>query len=221
LDQHRFDYLTRLLAATGNRRTLSGWLARGATGAALALGLGGEAADAARCRKPGGTCTRTKECCGAARCTRKRCRCPRGRRACGKKCCLPGDNCLNGRCTPPPTQGTCKRGEDACSGPLDDLPRCNGSDECTCFAIAGGATFCTSGDGACAACRSSADCEELGFPAGSGCIRFPRGTCSGTDCDIAGGFCAAPCGAPLPPGLATHNLLHLRRQAATSGRPSE
>jgi len=77
---HRFESITRIIAATGSRRSLLGAL----IGGLLALGDRQQGVDA-----PAQAATNKNK---------RRRRCPKGRRPCRRRCCRPGQVCRNGGC---------------------------------------------------------------------------------------------------------------------------
>lgn len=92
-------------------------------------------------------------------------------------------------------QGTCDQvARDFCETPDVQQAICNGS-TCACVKTTAGSNFCGEFGSAnvsdCAVCTRDADCELLGFPAGSACVSLSRGRCGGS-CPT-GFACLAPC----------------------------
>ena len=189
MDGHRFDDLTRALAAgTSRRRVLKGLLG-GAAGAALgSLGLGRGAAAAPR--PVGATCIRADHCAsGLCDQRTRRCVCPPGLAACNGACLDP----VAFR-TDPANCGACGAG---CPGAANATATCAGG---AC------ATVCLPGFKRCAptgpclpetVCCVPADCPPptagtcQGTPtcAANACGFVPAA--SGTVCRAAGGVCGA------------------------------
>jgi hypothetical protein len=122
------------------------------------------------CRSVGVACTSADECCSST--------------------------CEGNRCRAHGT-GICKQGvQGACSATsVEDLIEltCHGA-YCFCVRTTAGSNFCSAGaytDGSsCANCTTDADCEELGFPAGSACAPVSAGICGACP---SGKACLAPC----------------------------
>ena len=146
MDAHRFDTLTRTMAATGSRR----WALRGLAGAAAAgaLALVGVRGAAAACQVNGTRCTSGDACCSGL-CKKKQ--------GTNKKFCRQA-----------PGQGTCTVEQNVCAGTGGS---CNGAD-CACFVTAAGRSLCgdlTAGIDvvtACGECPNGKVCVRGG---GSGC----------------------------------------------------
>jgi hypothetical protein len=96
-------------------------------------------------------------------------------------------------------QGTCDQAAPAIGTATDPAQAlCNGSIG-ACLATTAGSIFCgdVSGLSDCASCRTDADCEALGFPAGSACAVVTGVNCVGV---CPGGLaCVAPRTAAPPP----------------------
>jgi hypothetical protein len=195
VDQYRFDALTRALSGVAVRRNVL----RGLTGACLGLS-GARLAGIAEARKKpknkpkptpkpkpnkygcfnvGAPCKRAGQCCSSL---------------CEGK---PGKQTCRAHGT-----GICKQGgPGACAATsVEDLAKlaCDGT-RCFCFRTTAGSNFCSGGpytDGSsCADCKTDADCEALGFPAGSACAPS-KGICGVC---ASGTACLAPCGPETPP----------------------
>jgi hypothetical protein len=188
MDSLHFDDLIRALA--GSRRSLlSG-------GLSLATGLLGIANTDARkkrkrkhkhkkkrtptatpnefgCLEVGDPCTSEAQCCSGI-CEGKK----------GNKTCRAHGT------------GTCDQdGPNFCTAATT---LCYNSASCVCARTTAGSNFCGSGllPSDCAVCQTDADCEALGFPAGSACVQWSSGFCAGF-CE-SGMACIAPCGTPAP-----------------------
>jgi hypothetical protein len=187
VDGIRFDTLVRSLAAS-RRALLGGVLAFGTAG----LGLPDIAArkkpkdkpqpNQYGCLEVGDACKRASQCCSSL-CKGK----PR------KKTCR-----AHGA-------GTCsQKGPGVCTAPNPYVLRCNNEIFCSCLRTTAGSNYC--GDNffkECTDCQKDADCEKLGFPAGSACVPLNIGACSG-GCESGMG-CFAPCGSMPPEEQRTAN----------------
>lgn len=176
MDDHRFDTMTKRIAAVSSRRSLLGGLAGGALAALLGRAAAGQEAARGGGGRPTGRCLgEKKECRRGAQCCSGVCKGKRGKKKCRRA----------------PGQGTCTTDRNVCAVGNPGIG-CNGDFACACAVTTGGTAFCGSlfGD-SCAACASGADCVGLGFPAGSACIPV-GGDCE--DCPAAGGTkCLLPC----------------------------
>jgi hypothetical protein len=130
----RIDSLVAALATSAVSRRRFARLAGGGALAALLARLGLEDAAAGR-PDPGQRCRQWDRCRGGARCRQGRCRCRTGQIVEGRRC-RPADR------PPDPFQGTCRRGQDTCSLPLEQRPICNGRDDCSCSMTTARASFC-------------------------------------------------------------------------------
>jgi hypothetical protein len=90
----------------------------------------------------------------------------------------------------------------ACTATNPGALRCNNEPNCLCMRTTAGSNYCHDGTALgmgidiCANCAKDADCEALGYPAGSACAPISEGICSGT---CPGGMaCLVPCGLELP-----------------------
>lgn len=119
--------------------------------------------------------------------------------------CKNASKCCSGLCTGKKGKrkcaahgtGTCNQdGSDYCA--VGSVALCNGSPTCVCAGATAGSSYCGSvtPPSGCAACTKDADCEALGFPAGSACVLWASGPCAGL-CE-SGTACLAPCGARAP-----------------------
>jgi hypothetical protein len=103
--------------------------------------------------------------------------------------------CDDGTCRAHDT-GVCQQGEPGfCSATSTEeiaALACHGL-FCFCFRTTAGSNVCSGGPGTggenCADCKTDADCEALGFPAGSACAPV-SGICGGCP---SGTACLAPC----------------------------
>jgi hypothetical protein len=185
MDGHRFDVLVR--SVTESRRSL--------LGAALAAATGWLVPNIGETRKKhphkkkrkkaqpnqygclevGDRCKSADQCCSGI-CKGKK----------GKKRCRAHDT------------GTCIQGiPDACDPDNPAIAVCN-SDVCLCLRTTAGSNFCADANlTACADCKKDADCEALGYPAGSACVPMTGGHCAGI-CEETGMQCRIPCGATPP-----------------------
>ena len=152
MDAHRFDTLTRTMAATGSRR----WALRGLAGTAAASALalvgvrGAGAQTTCTLKKNGERCASGDQCCSGL--------CKKNRRT-GKK-----------ECRRAPGQGTCTVEQNVCAGTGGS---CNGAD-CQCFVTAAGRSLC--GDPT-AGIDSVTACDEC--PNGKVCVRGGGSDCAG------------------------------------------
>jgi hypothetical protein len=185
MDSKRFDALARSLG--GSRRSL---LAGGL--ALTAGGLGASALDARKrkkrkkrkptarpnefgCLEVNDPCARAEECCSGI-CEGKKCRAH--------------------------DTGTCRQDrQGVCSATTNDVPTLTCGNDCYCFRTTAGSNFCAVppaavGDPKCVDCKKDADCQALGFPAGSACVPVDLGHCSGR-C-ATGMACLVPCGVDFP-----------------------
>jgi hypothetical protein len=126
------------------------------------------------CISVGKTCKNAEQCCSGA-CEGKK----------GKKRCRAHDT------------GTCDQNVDGiCEA--DDLAQTLCGDTCACIRTTAGSNVCFDpGAGSdCADCQKDADCQALGFPAGSACAPSTGINCAGA-CE-SGMLCAVPCGVAPP-----------------------
>jgi hypothetical protein len=186
-----FATLTRAVAGLPSRRSLLS----GLTG--LGLGLGAarlpDIATAKKrrhkkrklkvkrnffgCVEVGNPCANASDCCSGI-CDGKK----------GKKTCQ-----VHGA-------GTCDQEADGyCQAEDPELTACNDVPGCLCWRTTSDSQFCGDLNGesgsSCAVCRKDADCEALGFPAGSACVPVGGGNCSPSPCGTA---CLVPCGTAAP-----------------------
>jgi hypothetical protein len=96
--------------------------------------------------------------------------------------------------------GTCNQEADGyCQAEDPEQTACNDRPNCFCWRTTAGSQFCGDFNGEagsdCANCRKDADCEALGFPAGSACVPVVGGMCSTSPCVTA---CLVPCGTEQP-----------------------
>jgi hypothetical protein len=93
--------------------------------------------------------------------------------------------------------GTCKQEGDGICGAVNPAAlKCNNSAKCACIQTTAGSIFCYDASAEktaniCAECKKDADCETLGYPAGSACAPISSGNCAGL-C-ATGMACLAPC----------------------------
>ncbi len=119
--------------------------------------------------------------------------------------CKNADQCCSGICDGAGAKRTCRAHgvgtctpdmAGICTAPNTELLRCNNQVDCHCIRTTSGSNFCadtTASPEFCADCRKDADCQALGFPAGTACAPVSRGICSGI-CET-GMACLTPCGA--------------------------
>lgn len=129
------------------------------------------------CRSTGQSCKSARQCCSSI------CQGKRGKRTCRAH-----------------HTGTCDQSLDGiCKTPEPAAISCNGSMDCGCGRSTAGTNVCfaysTTGD-YCAGCRTDADCEAAGYPAGAVCLDMTEGVCDG-NC-ASGTACFAPCGTEMP-----------------------
>jgi hypothetical protein len=124
------------------------------------------------------------------------------------KSCASAQDCCSGicqgkkgkkRCQAHGT-GTCDQGADGlCEAGDPTQTACNDGPTCVCLRTTADSQFCGDVDAAsgsdCADCQKDADCEALGFPAGSACVPFSEGRCSMSTCAMV---CVVPCGTERP-----------------------
>jgi hypothetical protein len=97
--------------------------------------------------------------------------------------------------------GTCdQQAEGICTAVNPKLTACDPSGMCACFTTTAGSNFCANNfvQDVCADCRTDADCEAAGFPAGSACLPFTQGNCVGACVEQNHMACLPPCGVDLP-----------------------
>jgi hypothetical protein len=92
--------------------------------------------------------------------------------------------------------GTCDQEADGfCQAEDPEKAACNAVPGCDCWRTTAGSQFCGDLNGEsgsdCANCRKDADCEALGFPAGSACVPVVGRNCNSSSCEMA---CLVPCG---------------------------
>ena len=221
MDGHRFDDLTRQLAAATPRRRVLRALA-GGLGAALGVASGREAAAAKPppCTK-GKPCTAPSHCCPGERCVDGSCRascagkdkgCPGGFTCCRGSCvstaCAASGQTLDPttcRCECPADRSACNGG---CVDPLTDRANCGScgqacgpGEACINGACAGA---CPAGEFGCCTCNyrelatgnyvsTCTITDTCANPCGAGCeANTPVGT------EFAGS--AVGCSADMPPG---------------------
>jgi hypothetical protein len=123
------------------------------------------------------------------------------------KLCRNVVQCCSGVCNGRKGKRTCRahgtgvcdqQAEGICTAVNPRLSACNNAGTCACFETTAGSNFCGNQvvDRACAECKKDADCEALGFPAGSACIPFFQGNCVGS-CE-SGMICLPPCPPDVP-----------------------
>lgn len=120
--------------------------------------------------------------------------------------CSNADQCCSGICEGKKCRahgtGICRQDrEGVCSATTTDVPTHICGNDCYCFQTTAGSNFCAvppaaKDDPKCADCQKDADCQGLGFPAGSACIPVSLGHCSGR-CKT-GMACLVPCGVEFP-----------------------
>jgi hypothetical protein len=196
LDPFHFDNLARRLSHASPRRRLLGGLAGGALGLVTTRLPGVVAAKKKRkhkkrkakkaksntfgCVSVGKACGRDGHCCSGI-CEGKA----------GKKQCQAHGT------------GTCDQAaEGFCTAADPEQTHCNDSSSCACMRTTGDNTFCADLDvgrgGACADCKTDADCEARGFPPGSACIPFTEGICPDAAVCEFGTFCLPSCAVKPP-----------------------
>ena len=116
--------------------------------------------------------------------------------------CQNADQCCSGICEGKKGTRRCRaRGVGTCDQQAlgwcrADTLKCNNSQDCACIRTTAGSNFCVQlnvpDEEICADCQRDADCEVLGFPAGSACAPFSVGICAGA-CE-SGMACVPPCG---------------------------
>lgn len=193
MGQHRYATVTNALTRVPSRRDVLRGLAAVAFGLGVARRPDLAAAKKGKKRKKkakpprpnqygclsvGATCQNAGQCCSGV--------CE------GKKCRAHG-------------VGTCKQdAPGVCTASESQVPQLtctNNGDSCYCFRTTAGSNYCAAspaatGDPRCADCAKDADCEVLGYPAGSACIPVALGHCAGR-CPT-GMACLIPCGTELP-----------------------
>jgi hypothetical protein len=97
--------------------------------------------------------------------------------------------------------GTCPQGgEGQCTNQDPSLDACNGTADCFCSRTTAGSDVCVayapSGADFCTDCVTDANCEAIGYPAGSVCLPLHEGMCAGA-CE-SNRACFPPCGAEWP-----------------------
>jgi hypothetical protein len=186
VDHQRIDAIIRSLSHMPSRRAL----VRGLLGTTLGVGSAklpapGEAkkkpkrkkkatCDDFVCRRVGQSCISVSQCCSGI------CEGESGQRTCQAH-----------------GTGTCDQdAPGVCAGSAET---CNGRDACACFRTVAGSIFCAEtnviGDD-CADCVTDADCEALGYVAGSACVPYTEGACAGT-CP-GKRTCKSPCAKVVP-----------------------
>jgi hypothetical protein len=189
MDQHRYHALTRTLTCLPSRRDVL----RGLTGVALGLGVA-RLPEAAHARKKRKRKRRDKKATPNAF----------GCLSVGKPC-KNADQCCAGICEGKKGKRTCRaHGTGTCNQKVEGLCTslnpasllCNNSPTCVCFGTTADSRFCvdaiaSSGTDVCTDCKKDADCEALGFPAGSACVPTFTGGCAG-GCE-SGMACLIPC----------------------------
>jgi hypothetical protein len=187
MDAARFDRLSRTFGTPSGRRTvLAGLIALPLAIGPIALGATAKKRKKRRvrfneygCVSVGGFCKTNGQCCSSV-CQGKK----------GKK-----------RCQAHHT-GTCPQGgPGACLAPLPVEAGCNGLSKCDCKRTTAGSDACVTDvpsglEVFCRECTTDADCEAIGFPAGSVCVPLDKGLCAG-QCE-SNRTCLPPCGADFP-----------------------
>jgi hypothetical protein len=123
--------------------------------------------------------------------------------------CRGADQCCSGVCDGKKGQRRCRahdtgvcdqQADGICTAVNPRLTACDPSGMCACFTTTAGSNFRANNfvpaERACVDCRKDADCEALGFPAGSACIPFTEGNYVGI-CPTHT-VCLPPCGVELP-----------------------
>jgi hypothetical protein len=189
MDQHRYHALTRTLTCLPSRRDVL----RGLTGVALGLGVARLPEEAASRKKRKRKRREKKAKPNAFGCL-----------SVGKPC-KKADQCCAGICGGKKGARTCRahgtgtcnqEAEGLCTSPNPASLLCNNNPTCICFGTTADSRFCvdtiaSSGTDVCTDCKKDADCEALGFPAGSACIPTFAGACAG-GCE-SGMACLIPC----------------------------
>ena len=187
MNQHRVSSLTQTLTTIPSRRDVL----RGLIGAGLGLGIA-RLDGIAEARKKPKNKPRTKPKPNKYGCFNVGDPCKRASQCCSSICeGKPGKMKCRAH-----GAGICKQGgPGACAATsIEDLAElvCDGT-RCFCFRTTAGSHFCSAGtytDGSsCADCKTDADCETLGFPAGSACAPS-KGICGACPTGTA---CLAPC----------------------------
>jgi hypothetical protein len=121
--------------------------------------------------------------------------------------CQNADQCCSGICDGSKGKKTCRAhhtggcpqgGAGQCTDPERSQGSCNG--DCFCARTTAGSDVCaadaTRGINYCSDCATDADCQDIGFPAGSVCLPLHEGTCAG----VCGSnrACFPPCGTAWP-----------------------
>ncbi len=108
--------------------------------------------------------------------------------------CKSEDQCCSGVCDGKKGKRACRAHDTGTCKQDGQLVPCNNRTTCGCFRTTAGSDICSElfGPSACAACQRDADCEALGFPAGSACGPSP------IPCDTGAMACFVPCGAQVP-----------------------
>lgn len=197
MDHRRFDAIIRALPGVPSRRAVT----RNLLGAGLAAVIGRRpaAAEAKKTRK-----RRRKRKSGKGKGKGKdqlaTCAC----RTVGQAC-TSVSQCCSGICQGPPGQRTCRAhgtgtcDQDAAGVCAGDVESCSDQLDCLCFRTTAGSNFCASATSLsddCTDCETDADCEALGYHAGSACVPYTQGDCAGS-CP-SNRTCKSPCGKIVP-----------------------
>jgi hypothetical protein len=152
MDVHRFDALTRRLAAASSRRTLLTGLA--VLGSTIEFVLG-ERASAKKGKKRKKVKRNTFGCVNVGRFCKQDSQCCSGicQGKLGKKKCKAHDT------------GSCQAGQDSCLGPSVSCGMGR-----NCFRTTGNASFCTAVAGTCFPCNRDPDCPEEEFGPRAACV---------------------------------------------------
>jgi hypothetical protein len=205
MDTNHFDDITKLLTALPSRRDML----RGLVGAGLGLGA---------LRFADTTAAKKKHKRGHKPKRKNKIKQPQpvpnqfGCLEVGQPCRGDSSLCCSGLCDGVPPKkgkpdtrvcaahdiGTCDQAaEGICTAADPQQSFCNQSNTCFCIGTTAGSKFCAKPDkvglSACVDCQKDTDCEALGFAAGSACIPFTEGLCSGI-CDTST-VCLPPCAA--------------------------
>jgi len=191
MDQRRVTTVLHTLTGPPSRRDML--RALGGAGLGLVLGRWPRAATARKRRRKAvrvnefGCVDAGKLCKTDAQCCSSVCRGKKGRRRCRAH-----------------HTGTCPQSSPGqCLDPLPVEAGCNGLSGCGCWGTTAGSTACVtdipSGVEFCTDCTTDADCEAIGFPAGSVCVPRHLGGCAGS-CP-SNRSCMPPCGADYPTSI--------------------